>query len=412
MTRIALLLVAAFLSNQATAQSSPPRPDGPQRYSIEQAVSDQAQLHTIAFSGLAFLTGSFAASTFIPPGKVADFFGFQYMRDIDAAGRGHNPMFLDRVAGNVLRILSPEQRALFEEEARNEAVQMRDLALRRLPLIAAFHEYASGSYPADGSVLSRTAVVRHAGDMFADDALLAYGRAAVFARVAASLGYGQQAELARMRFGDFGTWPVVDMERYKLGRGTEKMVNVAYMTLASEFFSWYAGSVDADTYFCPERHGTYFGGFYLKDAPAIGKRDFDISTALTGDLGRDFIAALTSAQRVEMNAILSRQRAWLRELVDTRRAIAQELRRFLRGQQADREKVFKLGRRYGELDGELAFLYVTTFVRVGASMSAEQRRYMERLRGANANLQASAFLYADPLPQMPYIDVTPFIMRR
>ena len=68
----------------------PPRNDGgksggPQKYSIEQAVSDNAQLHTIAFSGLAFITGDFGAATFIPPGKVCDFFGFQYMRDIDAA---------------------------------------------------------------------------------------------------------------------------------------------------------------------------------------------------------------------------------------------------------------------------------------------------------------------------------------
>jgi hypothetical protein len=42
-------------------------------YSIEQAVSDRAQLNTIAFDGLAFLTGGFACNTFLPPGKVADF---------------------------------------------------------------------------------------------------------------------------------------------------------------------------------------------------------------------------------------------------------------------------------------------------------------------------------------------------
>src|SRR5512144_1802847 len=86
-----------------------------QKYSIEQAVSDNAQLHTIAFSGLAFITGDFGACTFMPPGKVCDFFGFQYMRDIDAAQKGHNPMFLGRVAGNVLKTLSEDQRAVFEK---------------------------------------------------------------------------------------------------------------------------------------------------------------------------------------------------------------------------------------------------------------------------------------------------------
>ena len=73
----------------------PPPPEGkrggkPQRYSLEQALSGKAQLHTIAFSGLAFLSGDFAADTFLPPGKVSDYFGFQYLRDIDAAQGGHS----------------------------------------------------------------------------------------------------------------------------------------------------------------------------------------------------------------------------------------------------------------------------------------------------------------------------------
>jgi hypothetical protein len=88
----------------------PPRGDkGPQRYSIEQAVSDKAQLHTIAFNGLGFLTArSMGECTFIPPGKVCDYFGFQYMRDIDTGTGGHNTDFLTRIADNVLVILNDE----------------------------------------------------------------------------------------------------------------------------------------------------------------------------------------------------------------------------------------------------------------------------------------------------------------
>ena len=91
-------------TSREQARQPQKQPGQAQRYSIEQAVSDRAQLHTIAFSGLAFLTGDFGASTFVPPGKVCDYFGFQYMRDIDVAEKGHNPMFLNRVAGNVLHI--------------------------------------------------------------------------------------------------------------------------------------------------------------------------------------------------------------------------------------------------------------------------------------------------------------------
>ena len=69
------------------------------------------------------------------------------------------------------------------------------------------------------------------------------------------------------------------------------------MTYASEMFSWYAGNVEADVYFCPERHATYFGSFYMKDIPAMGNPNYSISTSLTGDSGEAFLAALTEPQR-------------------------------------------------------------------------------------------------------------------
>ena len=45
------------------------------------------------------------------------------------------------------------------------------------------------------------------------------------------------------------TWPVVD-EPDEL-RGLDHDVKVAVMTYAGDMFSWYAGSVEADVYFCP-----------------------------------------------------------------------------------------------------------------------------------------------------------------
>jgi hypothetical protein len=81
---------------QTGNRTSPERPrqesrgSGDNRYSIEQAVSDRAQLATIAFDGLAFLAGDKACSTFLPPGKAADFSGFQYTRDVDTNELGHS----------------------------------------------------------------------------------------------------------------------------------------------------------------------------------------------------------------------------------------------------------------------------------------------------------------------------------
>ena len=68
---------------------------------------------------------------------------------------------------------------------------------------------------------------------------------------------------------------------------------VAVMTYASDIFSWYAGSVTADVYFCPERHGTYYGGFYIKDAPAVGHEGYSISEQLTAMAG----AALSDSSK-------------------------------------------------------------------------------------------------------------------
>jgi hypothetical protein len=91
-----------------------------QRYSLIQAVSDKAQLHTIAFDGLAFMTGTMESNTFLPPGKVADYFGFQYMRDIDKVG-GHKMSFLTQIAANMLKIFSEEQTAMLVSAARDQA---------------------------------------------------------------------------------------------------------------------------------------------------------------------------------------------------------------------------------------------------------------------------------------------------
>ena len=369
---------------------------GLQQYSIEQAMSDQAQLHTIAYSGLAFMTGDFGASTFIPPGKVADFFGFQYMRDIDAAGKGHNPIFLDRVAGNVMKLLSNEQRALFEQAAREQEPLLEEISRKRFPLVAAFHRELDGAAPA-GKTLSRQAVIKYTGDIFVLDAQLAYKRATVFGAVARSLTSQQKAALAKMKFGNFNTWPAIDREevRQLRPRGASKLVSVGYMTLASEFFSWYAGSVEADVYFCPERHGTYFGGFYLKDLPAMGQKDYDISTSLTGDSGAAFVDLLNNSQKTRLTTILAMQRSTLNEVVSVRRAISVKLRSFLRGESPSEKDVLALGRRYGELDGEMSYEYASAFAVIYKSMDAYQKQRLTALRSHHTKESGTAFIYSD-----------------
>ena len=394
-----LLILTLTIGLTATAQQEKgrrrgDRPKKPpaQRYTIEQATSDRAQLHTICFSGVAFITGDYGASTFIPPGKVCDYFGFQYMRDIDTAEKGHNPMFLNRVAGNVLHILNDEQKQMFADLAEEQAPQLVELAEMRLPLIKAFWMELEADKPG----LNKQAVINYVGDIFERDAELSIRRAEVMAKVHASLTEEQKVYLDKMKFGDFNTWPDLDeRDKIKRGRGKTKLFNVAYMTYASEFFSWTAGHVEADTYFCPERHGTYFGGFYMKDMPAMGKRDYDISTSVTGDSGRTFVEDIcTPQQAAHLTDIPDLQRDMLMETIDVRCAFSTELRKLLDGQDIDRDKLLKLGRRYGELDGEMSWLYTMAFAKINRTLTDSQRAELIKLRNLEGYDSAPYYIYS------------------
>lgn len=309
----------------------------------------------------------------------------------------------------MLKTLNDEQRKTFETMARQEAAHLNDLAKRRWPLIKAFCRQLNGEIPAGSQGLNKDAVVRYVGDLFSFDAELSYARAEIFTKIATSLTPEQKAYFAKMKFGDFNTWPEVSLDQYKLPRGTEKLVNVAYMTYASEFFSWYAGTVEADTYFCPERHGTYFGGFYMKDMPAMGQKNYDISTSLTGDSGKTFLEILNDDQRRQMTEIPDRQRQALKEIVEVRRAIATELRHGLQGQAIDKAKVLKLGRRYGELDGEMSYGYALVFAKINQSLTTEQRRALQKLRNLEGYTCAPAYLYSTPIVGPVQVPNTDFL---
>lgn len=374
---------------------------GARKYSLEQALSDRAQLNTIAFDGLAFLTGDFGYDTFLPPGKVSDYFGFQYMRDIDAREGGHNTSFLTKIAHNMLALLNDEQKAQLLALATVQQDEIRRFAEMRLPLIKAFRLNLEGKLPPGSRGLDRQAVLKYSADLYALDGKLSFERARMMAAVLRSLSPTQKAALARLKFGDSGSWPAVaePLDR----RSMSHEVNVAVMTYASEMFSWYAGSLDADTYFCPERHGMYFGGFGMKTAPAMGKRDYSISTTLTGNSGEAFLAALSENQRQQISVLPDLQRQELNEIARVRRDIASELRRFLKGETADQGKVIALSRRYGELDGQLSYLYATAFAKVGQSLSAPQKQALINLRKVDPSEPKGPFLYSSPI-SMPKID--------
>jgi phosphatidylethanolamine-binding protein (PEBP) family uncharacterized protein len=382
-----------------------PREQG--KYSTEQAISDRAQLNTIAFDGLAFLTGDFGCNTFLPPGKVADFCGFQYMRDVDTNQLGHNTSFVPRVANNVLFILSDQQKAQLIALANEQEKMLTDFAYKRFPLIQAFCRQLTGDIPAGSAGLNREAVMKYTANFFEIDGLLSYRRAEVLGGIVRSLTEEQKTYLEKMLFNNSATWPEKDDQIDK--RSMSRTVHVAVMTYASEMFSWYAGNVEADVYFCPERHATYFGSFYMKDIPAMGNQNYSISTSLTGDSGEAFLAALTEPQRKLVMNLVNQQRQDLTEIVKTRRAIATELRRFMKESAVDKEKVMSLSRRYGELDGEISYYYATAFAEVAKTLTADQKKTLLKLRNLDAKFTCKgAYLYSSAI-NMPIIPNTDFL---
>lgn len=152
------------------------------------------------------------------------------------------------------------------------------------------------------------------------------------------------------------------------------------MTYASELFSWYKGSLTADVYFCPERHGTYFGGFYMKDYPAMNNPDYFIDTATTGDKGQAFLEILDPTQRAVITKIIPSQSAALKEIADIRTQVSTELRKALMGTTVNKSLVYSLIQRYGVLDGKVSALYAISFATVNKTLTADQKAALVKLR--------------------------------
>jgi Raf kinase inhibitor-like YbhB/YbcL family protein len=121
--------------------------DGASAYNIEQATSDKAQGMTISYDALAFMTGDLGSDSFFPPGKVADFWGFQYLRDNDPSEMGHAGDFLTSAAMNTLNNLTADQRAQLVALAESQVNDINNYGYKRFILMDAFRRLANGDLP-------------------------------------------------------------------------------------------------------------------------------------------------------------------------------------------------------------------------------------------------------------------------
>jgi hypothetical protein len=394
---MALLIGAASAAGTGGAGGSnpPAQVNGIEKYTMDQTLSDRGQQATIAFDALAFVTGDACSDTFLPPGKVADYAGFQYLRDNDATQMGHNTDFVTRISDNVLSIMTADQLKQFSALSETEAPLSTRYGYMRYPLAKAFRAEMDGTIPSGSSGLDKAAVMAYSAKLYDVDATISLNRAKTYASVIRSMTPTQLAYLDKMKSTGMASIPVVDSAAALQNAGQGN--SVAMRTYASEMFAWYAGSVEADVYFCPERQATYFGSFYMKDAPAMGNAGYSISTTLTGDSGENFLNLLTADQRAKVTGLVDLQRSDLNEIVAKRTAISTELRKTLAGATIDEANVRALSARYGELDGEISWYYATHFADVGKTLTSDQKTKAVALRNLAGYTCQGGYLYSQPI---------------
>ena len=184
------------------------------------------------------------------------------------------------------------------------------------------------------------------------------------------------------------------------------------MTYASELYSWYANSLDADVYFCPERQGTYFGFFYLKDTDHVTTNS--INPNLTTSAGITFELTLSPTQDARLNNLVAIQKPVLNEIVERRTEIAGQLRGFIVGEPPSLSQVLSDTERYGQLDGEISYNLATTFTTISQTLSSQQQTALIALRKQLLGDfplwpgTGDAYRYSDPI-SMPAIENTDFL---
>jgi hypothetical protein len=398
-------------SNQNDRQQGQPVDANGSAYNIEQAISDKAQGMTISYDALAFLTGDLGADSFFPPGKVADFWGFQYLRDNDPSEMGHAGDFLTSAAMNMLNTLTADQRAQLVALAKSQVSQINEYGTKRFVLIDAFQRLLDGRLPTGTTSLSEEAVKAYSAELYQLDGEISYARAELMGKLINAMSANQKAVLEAMKGKGMKEWPTA--EEPPDIKGLDRDEKVAVMTYAADMLSWYVGSVDADVYFCPERHGTYFGSFYLKDIFAMSDPTYAIPTNMTGDMGEAMLQKLDTNQAQLITGLVDIQKPSLQGIVDMRRAISTELRKFLAGGTADKDTVLKMMEQYGAYDGEIIYNLATHFTEVSQSLTADQKAQLTAMRTellGDLSHPTGAYLYSQAVP-MPEIPNTDFLFK-
>ena len=137
----------------------------------------------------------------------------------------------------------------------------------------------------------------------------------------------------------------------------------------------------------------------------MGKKNYTINENLTGDRGKKFLMVLNPAQAKKIRDLVSRQGSAMKNIVSLREEISRQLRKYLITDNVDSGAILHLSEQYGRFDGELIYLYATTFAEVAKTLTSSQIAKLEELRGLQGYTCKGMYLYSDRI-SMPRIGDT------
>ena len=130
------------------------------------------------------------------------------------------------------------------------------------------------------------------------------------------------------------------------------------------------------------------------------------------NMGKAFIAALTTEQAQLVTSLVDTQLSSLLGIVDVRTQISTELRMFMAGQTTEINGILSLMEQYGSLDGFIVSNFATNFVKVAQTLSDEQKAQLLTLRHDTLGdfTPVAAYLYSKPI-DFPEVRNTDFLFK-
>ena len=124
---------------------------------------------------------------------------------------------------------------------------------------------------------------------------------------------------------------------------------------------------------------------------------------MTSDSGAEFLRSLSSMQRSKITNLVQQQKTFLKQMVSARESIAKEIRKIYHGKKNNLSKIVQLSRKFGELDGIIAYMYANIFSSIRNNLSSSQLKKAIALRNISQYGCSGAFIYAEP-SSVPKVD--------